>query len=225
MISVKEVAFRLLLSVLLSGVIGLERESINRPAGLRTHILVCVGSTLVMLTSIFIFDNYKGMTSLQPDRLGAQVISGIGFLGAGTIIRQGDTVKGLTTAASLWAVACIGIAVGTGFYSGAIISALLVLLTLLVFSNFEKRIKVRKNYLNLRIAAVNKPGQLGKICKIIGDLGGHILNIELEPQDDQVEIVNLIIKVPSMTLRDDLINKLSKEEGIIDILTGHRYRY
>lgn len=218
MLSTKEVALRLILSVLLSGIIGVERESIKRPAGLRTHILVCVGSTLVMLTSIYIFDMFKELTSLQPDRLGAQVISGIGFLGAGTIIRQGDTVRGLTTAASLWAVACIGIAIGAGFYLGAIISLLLVLVTLLSFSKIEKRIKVRRNYLNLKITAINKPGQLGKICKIIGDLGGHILNIELVPEDDQIEIVNLIIKIPNISLKNDLIDKLNKEEGVINVL-------
>lgn len=218
MLSVKQVAFRLVLSVLLSGIIGIERESIKRPAGLRTHILVCVGSTLVMLTSIYIFDIFKQQTALQPDRLGAQVISGIGFLGAGTIIRQGDTVRGLTTAASLWAVACIGIAVGVGFYIGAIIAVLLVLFILLSFAKFEKRIKVRRNYLNLGITAVNKPGQLGKICQIVGDLGGHILNIELEPEDEQIELVNLIVKISNHSLKNDLINRLNNEEGIINVL-------
>ena len=218
MLSIKEVALRLILSVLLSGIIGIERESIKRPAGLRTHILVCVGSTLVMLTSIHIFDMFKELTSLQPDRLGAQVISGIGFLGAGTIIRQGDTVRGLTTAASLWAVACIGIAIGAGFYLGAIISVLLVLITLLSFSKIEKRIKIRRNYLSLKITAINKPGQLGKICKIIGDLGGHILNIELIPEDDQIEIVNLIIKIPNISLKNDLIENLNKEDGVLNVL-------
>lgn len=218
MLSVQQVAFRLILSVLLSGIIGIERESIKRPAGLRTHILVCVGSTLVMLTSIYTFFIFKQETSLQPDRIGAQVISGIGFLGAGTIIRQGDTVRGLTTAASLWAVACIGIAVGVGFYVGAIISVLLVLITLLSFAKVEKRIKVRRNYLNLGITTINKPGQLGKICKIIGDLGGHILNIELESEDDQIEIVNLMVKIPNISLRNELINKLNNEKGIINVL-------
>ncbi len=218
MLSFHQVAFRLILSVLLSGIIGVERESIKRPAGLRTHILVCVGSTLVMLTSIYIFDIFKQYTPLQPDRLGAQVISGIGFLGAGTIIRQGDTVRGLTTAASLWAVACIGIAIGAGFYLGAIISVLLVLITLLSFARVEKRIKVRRNYLNLKVTAVNKPGQLGRVCQVIGDLGAHILNIEIEPEDEHIEIVDLIIKVPNLSLKNELINKLNNEEGIINVV-------
>ncbi len=218
MLSFQQVAFRLILSVLLSGIIGVERESIKRPAGLRTHILVCVGSTLVMLTSIYIFDIFKQQTSLQPDRLGAQVISGIGFLGAGTIIRQGDNVRGLTTAASLWAVACIGIAIGAGFYLGAIISVILVLITLLSFARVEKRIKVRRNYLNLKVTAVNKPGQLGRICQVIGDLGANILNIEIEPEDEHIEIVDLIIKVPNLSLKNELINKLNNEDGIVNVV-------
>lgn len=218
MLSIEEILFRLILSVILSGIIGVERESIKRPAGLRTHILVCVGSTLVMLTSIYIFESFKNNTTLQPDRLGAQVISGIGFLGAGTIIRQGDTVRGLTTAASLWAVACVGLAIGAGFYLGAILTVLLVLITLLTFSKIEKRIKVRRNYLNLRITAINKPGQLGKICKIIGDVGASILNIELEPDDENVEIIDLIVKIPNLTLKKELVNTLNEEEGIINVI-------
>lgn len=217
MLSIHQIAFRLLLSVVLSGIIGIERESIKRPAGLRTHVLVCVGSTLVMLTSIYIFDVFKQQTPLQPDRLGAQVISGIGFLGAGTIIRQGDTVRGLTTAASLWAIACIGIAIGAGFYTGAIISVLLVLITLLSFAKVDNHIKGRRNYVNLRITAVNKPGQLGKICKAVGDFGANILNIEIEPEEEHIEIINLIIKIPNLSLKNDLINKLNKEEGVIDV--------
>lgn len=117
---------RLLLAAILGGFIGNEREHSNRPAGLRTHALVCIGSALVMVTSEFIFMKYQGQTNLDPARLGAQVISGIGFLGAGTIIKEGFSVKGLTTAASLWAVSCIGIALGIGFYSGAIIATILI---------------------------------------------------------------------------------------------------
>ncbi|SDY84408.1 putative Mg2+ transporter-C (MgtC) family protein [Proteiniborus ethanoligenes] len=218
MLSVQQIAFRLILSVALSGIIGVEREIIKRPAGLRTHILVCVGSTLVMLTSIHIFYTFKPLTTLQPDRLGAQVISGIGFLGAGTIIRQGDTVRGLTTAASLWAVACIGIAIGAGFYIGAVIAVLLVFITLSSFAIIEKGIKNKRNYLNLKITSINKPGQLGKVCRIVGDLGGNIMNIELEHEEDQMEIINLIIMLPNISVKKELIDKLKDEDGVIEVL-------
>lgn len=126
--------FKLLLACFLGALIGFERESIHRPAGLRTHALVCVGSCLVMLTSEYIFNTfYNGIASADVARLGAQVISGIGFLGAGTILRQDNGVKGLTTAASLWAVACIGLATGIGYYEGAIISSIIVYVILIFF--------------------------------------------------------------------------------------------
>src|SRR5699024_3475348 len=109
----------------------------RRPAGVRTHMLVGVGATLVILTSIYLGKTYD---NVQVDRMGSQVISGIGFLGAGTIIRQGNTVQGLTTAAGLWAVACIGLAVGTGFYLGSIAATLMVLATLVLFKRIETQI-------------------------------------------------------------------------------------
>ena len=107
-----ELLVRLALGCLLGGLIGIEREKNRHPAGFRTHILVCVGATLIMLCNIYIFEEYKSYANIDPARLGAQVISGIGFLGAGTILKEGVTVKGLTTAASLWSVAGIGLAVG-----------------------------------------------------------------------------------------------------------------
>jgi len=116
-----DAVIKMVLTVFFSGLIGYEREHSHRPAGFRTHILVAVGSTLVMMTSGYVFSEYEGLTSFDPTRLGAQVISGIGFLGAGTILREGFSVKGLTTAASLWAVSCIGLAVGAGYYLGAFI--------------------------------------------------------------------------------------------------------
>lgn len=133
-----EIIKRLLIAVILSGLIGLERESHGRAAGLRTHILVCLGSTLITLTSIHIFEIYKGVSNIDPARIAAQVVSGIGFLGAGTIIRSRASIRGLTTAASLWTVAGIGLAVGVGFYQGAYTTTLLVLITLFLLNKIEK---------------------------------------------------------------------------------------
>ena len=121
---------RLLLTVVLSGLIGLERQVHRRNAGLRTHILVALGSCLIMLTSMYVFDIYKDRVSLDPARIAAGVITGIGFLGAGTIIRDPEGVRGLTTAASLWVVAGIGLAVGTGFNKIAVIATVFVLIVL-----------------------------------------------------------------------------------------------
>ena len=132
-----QVVFRLVLSCVLSGLIGLERQLRHRAAGLRTHILVCLGSTLIMLTSIYIFDIYKDKVSSDPARLAAGIITGIGFLGAGTIIRYGEEVKGLTTAASLWVVAAIGMGIGCGFYTASIATTIIVLLVLLLLRRIE----------------------------------------------------------------------------------------
>lgn len=136
MLDIKLVLFRMVLSILLSGLIGIDRESTRKPAGLRTHILVSLGSTLIMLLSIYMNTYYGENTNYYSDRIAAQVISGIGFLGAGTILRK-DTgaVTGLTTAASLWVVAAIGLTVGAGFYLGAIATTFLVMITLYIIEH------------------------------------------------------------------------------------------
>lgn len=128
---------RLLLTLFLSGLIGLERQVHRRDAGLRTHILVALGSCLIMLTSLYVFDIYKDKASLDPARIAAGVITGIGFLGAGTIIREPEGVRGLTTAASLWVVSGIGLAVGCGFNRVAIYTTVLVLAVLYLLRYIE----------------------------------------------------------------------------------------
>lgn len=139
-----QITIRLVLSVVLSGLIGLERQLHRRTAGWRTHILVCLGSCLIMLTSLYIFDIYKDKVPLDPARIAAGVITGIGFLGAGTIIREREGVKGLTTAASLWVVAAIGLAVGCGFYKAALITTILTLVVLLFLRYAEEKILGRE---------------------------------------------------------------------------------
>lgn len=137
MLSNYQILARLLLATILSGIIGFEREAHGRAAGFRTHILVCIGSTLIMMTSMYIFDIYKGIATVDPSRIAAQVVTGMGFLGAGAILRSGETIRGLTTAASLWAVAGIGLAIGCGFYFASLVSAALVFITLVIFSRME----------------------------------------------------------------------------------------
>jgi putative Mg2+ transporter-C (MgtC) family protein len=135
-----QIIIRLVLSVFLSGLIGLERQLHRRTAGLRTHILVCLGSCLIMLTSLYVFDIYKDKVPLDPARIAAGVITGIGFLGAGAIIREREGIKGLTTAASLWVIAAIGLAVGAGFYIAGIITTILALTVLLFLRYVEGKI-------------------------------------------------------------------------------------
>lgn len=135
-----QILTRLVLSLVLSGLIGLERQVHRRSAGLRTHILVSLGSCLIMLTSMYVFDIYKNQANVDPGRIAAGVITGIGFLGAGTIIREREGVRGLTTAASLWVVAGMGLAVGCGFYRAAIYATILALIALAFLRHFESRV-------------------------------------------------------------------------------------
>lgn len=144
MLTDMQIIVRLVLSVVFSGFIGLERQIHRRTAGLRTHILVSLGSCLIMLTSMYIFDIYKNVAPLDPARIAAGVITGIGFLGAGTIIRDRENVKGLTTAASLWVVAGIGLATGCGFYKAALFATLLAFVTLFALRQVENAVFIKE---------------------------------------------------------------------------------
>lgn len=160
-----QVIFRIILAVCFGSLIGMEREHAHRPAGLRTHILVCVGSCLVMLTSEYIYNYYHQFSpNMDIARLGAQVISGIGFLGAGTIIRNGSSVKGLTTAASIWAVACIGLATGIGFYLGSTVATIIIFVFLAYSRTFYSTTKESHNIL---LTIMSEPSKTKEIVEYI----------------------------------------------------------
>ncbi len=140
-----EIALRLVTATALAGLVGLDRERQRSAAGLRTHALVGMSSCLLMIASAYGFADVLGTpgVGLDPSRIAAQIVTGIGFLGAGTIIAHGDSVRGLTTAASIWAVAALGIAVGGGMYRAAILGTALALILLLVLRPFERRLDAR----------------------------------------------------------------------------------
>lgn len=138
---------RLLLSFILGAMVGWERMYTNRPAGLRTHIIVSVSACIAMLINYEVFETFGRYTNMDPGRMGSYVISGIGFLGAGTIIREGANVKGLTTAASLWACAMIGLACGTGLYALSIVATLCIIFTLLIVNKLEHRINGKRKFI------------------------------------------------------------------------------
>ena len=140
-----EAFVRIMLTVFLCGVIGWEREISNKVAGLRTHILVGVGSALLVLTSFYIFDIYKTQVPIDPTRIIAGIVTGIGFLCAGTIIRAGDNVIGLTTAATLWIVSGIGMAVGAGLYDVSTFVTLVVFIVLVGMRSVERKIRDKNN--------------------------------------------------------------------------------
>lgn len=138
--SLTEICLRLGCAMLIGLVIGTERQHTHRPAGLRTHILVALGACMVAITGELLFHEYKPLGGVSdPARLSAQVISGVGFIGAGTIIRDGSNVKGLTTAASLWSVACLGTASGFGYYVVSLIGMVFIFITLTIFEVLQRR--------------------------------------------------------------------------------------
>lgn len=212
--SVYEIIFKLALAGILGGLIGLERESLNRPAGLRTYTLVCVGSALAMVVSLDMYFQYYQTVNADPGRIAAQVISGIGFLGAGTIMREGATVRGLTTAAGLWVVACIGLAVGAGLYIPAIATTVLILFILIYFIHFEEKFTGLREHKGLLMLLEDRPGQVGIIGSILGDMDILIKNIELTRlEDDDLEVELLIHLPPNMSI-EQVIDELSVVKGL-----------
>lgn len=143
------IIFRIVLAIVIGGILGIERERKNQAAGFRTYILVCLGAAMVMMTNQYVYEIY-GLG--DPVRMGAQVISGIGFLGAGTIIVTGkNKIKGVTTAACLWAAACSGLAIGIGFYEGAILCGVVIVLIMSVFQSFDVWARKRSRYMDIYI--------------------------------------------------------------------------
>lgn len=133
-----DIALRLIAAAFLGGIIGFEREWHGKDAGVRTYALVCLGSALIMIVSAEVFEIYKSQTTVDPARIAAQVVSGIGFLGAGAIIRNPKEIKGLTTAAGIWTAAGIGLACGIAQYKPAILCTFLTLIILIIFSKIDK---------------------------------------------------------------------------------------
>lgn len=214
MIMEYELILQITIAAILGGIIGYEREKIKRPAGLRTHILVCVGSTIAMQTNIFLMVNYMNSVNVDPSRIGASVVSGIGFLGAGTIIKEGASVKGLTTAASLWAVACIGLAVGSGFYVGSIAGTLIILLTLTLFVRVERKISFSGSEYYLEILTIAHPGQLGKIGTVLGQVDTKINEINIEPYDEKLSTILITILPPRDIKISKIISLLADIENV-----------
>lgn len=217
-----ELYWRLLLAAVLGGLVGFERERHNRPAGLRTHILVCLGSTLVMIVSVVGFSGELGARGDQA-RIAAQVVSGIGFLGAGSILRQGSAIRGLTTAASLWVVAAVGLAVGIGLYMPAVFATGLVLGSLFLLTGVEKLAARGRFGKQLWLRAVDQPGLLGRIGSVLGDHGVNISNVTLsetkymEVYKAETVIIELRVKVPAGFDAGRLMEELLRLPGMLEV--------
>jgi putative Mg2+ transporter-C (MgtC) family protein len=188
-----ETVLRILAAMVIGGLIGTQREFKGNAAGLRTHTLVALGACIAMITNEYLFRTYVPMSNMDIARMGSYVITGIGFLGAGSIIKDGFRVRGLTTAAGLWVVACLGIAVGAGFYLAAGVGTAVSMLTISALKLFEKRFINLQKSTQIIFQAKNSPGKLAEVLNEIGQLSGNISNINFENSEDKWMDVSITV--------------------------------
>jgi len=214
MISLGEMLLRLTVSMLLGGAIGFEREHDNQPAGLRTHMILVLGSCLAMLLSISI----SGPSGSDPARLAAQVISGIGFLGAGAIFRSGLNVKGLTTATTVWTTAIIGLAVGYGYYLVGVFTTALVLIVLTLVSILENKF-IRRNVIRIiKVDAVDNPHIFRAVRKEIIRDAEQIVSYKTQKSLKSGHVrVEFVARLERNEKIEDLMETLSKIDGVRNI--------
>ncbi|MBF0313139.1 MAG: MgtC/SapB family protein [Oligoflexia bacterium] len=216
MLSIEDTISRLIIAAFLGAIIGFEREKNNQPAGLRTHIILTIGATIAMCVSINISAQYQSATGGgDPGRIAAQVISGIGFLGAGAIFRFGTTIKGLTTATSLWTMAIIGLAVGAGYFILSIIGTLLVLIVLIVLQIFEKKLISTHEDKVIFISAIDRSGFVDEIRELLTKFSFviHTIGISKDMEQNLIEI-EAVAKIPPKHNVDQMVGMMSKMEGI-----------
>ena len=216
------IVLRYVLAVLCGGIIGLEREHKHRPAGFRTHILVCMGAASTSLTGQYLLTLSSignGPFISDPLRLSAQVIAGIGFIGAGTIIvTKRRQVKGLTTAAGLWTAAIVGLCCGAGFYEGAVFATLIVLLAEILFSKFEYFILSSAKTFTLFVEYTDS-AMLANIVDTLKKSQVYILDLELTKSSHDTGNLCAIfsVKIPRKHPHQNIITQVSEIEGVVTV--------
>jgi putative Mg2+ transporter-C (MgtC) family protein len=209
-----EVLARLAIAAALGGAVGLERELRERQAGLRTHLVVSVGSALFTLVSAYGFSDFAG--KVDPSRIAAQIVSGIGFLGAGAIIRQGLSVRGLTTAASLWLVAAIGMAAGAGYYDAAVIATLGALFTLgplrVLAFRVIRRYRPQIDRLLVEIPAGGSPAP---VLDAVERQGGHVISLDVAQEGDRRSIA-MDIELRGATA-PSIVAGVAEIDGVLEV--------
>ena len=222
MFDYKTIIFRLILAAVLGALLGTEREINNRPAGLRTHALVSLGSALIMLVSIDGFSKLQLASIYQssdPARLAAQVISGIGFLGAGTIIHNQRSIAGLTTAACLWVSAGIGLAVGVGYYTGAVVASLLSLIVLIALRRMEIMVTPPKER-NMEIIICKNSNLAIQILNMVKNKEGkviHMAEIKDLENDEHRSMIKMRYQMRKLEGVINLISTLQEHPDVIEI--------
>ena len=215
-INVLTISVRLVLALICGGIIGLERERKSRPAGFRTHILICIGAAMTTLTSQYIIS--QGFNT-DVARLGAQVIAGIGFIGAGTIIvTKRKSVKGLTTAAGLWASAIVGLCAGAGFIEGALITTVIIIIAELVLARFEYFV-ISNSSTTTIFVEYSDTSKLTSIVETVKDNSSYIRDIEITKSNSENNTSCAIfsIQMPRRKSHEKLINLISNIEGVVSV--------
>ena len=209
------IAFRVISAFVLGGIIGLEREMKNRPAGLRTYMLVCVGSCLIMLTNQYIFQVFG---TGDPVRMGSQVVSGIGFLGAGTIIvTKRNQIKGLTTAAGLWTAAAVGLTLGIGFYEAAFLGGVLVFIILTGLQTWDNRIHRNSKMVEVYVE-LSREISLGEFTRGVRDLDIEVSGVQMEHaniHEDGIRSFIVTLKTKKKQPRSELFASVCTISGVI----------
>ena len=213
-----EVTLRLVLAAVLGGAVGLERELREREAGLRTHLLVSVGAAVFTVVSAYGFSDFhygsRAGITLDPTRIAAQIVTGIGFLGAGAIIRQGLSVRGLTTAATLWVVAAIGMASGAGYYSVAVIGTAIVLFSLYPLRILAYRAVVRLRPEEGRLLVTLPPG--ASAAPVLAELehaGVRVDSLQVDETDTERAVV-VEVKLPDSLKGVEIVDRMNDLEGV-----------
>ena len=207
---------RLVIAMIMGLVIGFYREVKNRSAGIKTHVLVCVGSALTMMTSEYIVHQFPGVR-IDIARIGAQVVSGVGFLGVGTIIVTGKNhVKGLTTAAGLWASACMGLAIGIGFFEGALLSLAVVMFALFVFNQVDEWVHANTPYYDYYIEFKENKG-ISEFLALLKKENISYSNFNLMKKSSAYDgpILTLTLKLKDEKTRTDFLEKMDMCEDIV----------
>lgn len=210
------VGIRIAAALVVGGILGMEREKKNRAAGLRTYMLVCVGACLIMLTNQYI---YQTTGSGDPMRLGAQVVSGIGFLGAGTIIvTKRNQIKGLTTAAGLWSSAAVGLSLGVGFYEAALAAGAAIYFVMTVLRHWDVRMHKRSKYMDLYMEVSTGVG-LAHVLRQIRALELEVYSIDSDSYAcvDDAKVLIISLKLPKRMSHSDLIKKIEQITGMLYI--------
>jgi len=208
-------ALRLALSMVAGGIVGLERARRRQSAGLRTHILICLGATSLMLLSIWLPERYAGLRTGDPGRIAAQVVSGIGFLGAGSIIRLGNTIKGLTTAASLWFIAAVGLLIGAGMYVTAGLALAFSLVALVALEPLERRLFPAERLKHLVIAYTGNADFPENARRVIEEFGLQVQSVDEEKKPKKSEsVVRFLVGIPVDTDTADLYRRVKDIGGV-----------